>query len=948
MKLQREVIERFVAFWTARKGAEESECEQFWDSLLVEVLGTTDVKSRIRYELPVYYDDGSTKFLDAWIPETGVLIEQKSRGIDLDAPQTGHRNLTPYQQAKEYDDNRPRREAARWIVVSNFDEIRIHDMEADRPQLAYETVLLKDLAKEAHRLQFLVKEVESIREKEARVSIEAGRVIGKLYAAFLEQSGELAKDPKFLRDLNVLCVRLVFCVYAEDAGVFAKDQFLTFLRAFEPASFHLQLRELFKVLAQRAEARSALLPAEVRAFPYVGGGLFKDDVDIPVFSEKVARLLLDDVSEHFDWSEISPTIFGAVFESTLNPETRRKGGMHYTSEENIHKVIDPLFLDDLKAELAAAKAEVNVKKRDAALERFQQNLGELKFLDPACGSGNFLTETYLSLRKLENEALETRFRGQGQLALGDKKLIHVSINQFYGIEINDFAVTVAQTAMWIAECKMMEETNAILSKNLTPLPLTDSAKIVEGNALRMDWEEILRLNERLPDIHFDYIMGNPPFIGARMMAQGGEQKQDVEAIFGDIPDVQDLDYVCCWYKKAAELIQDTATRVGFVATNSISQGSQVPILWKVLLHDLHVTIDYAHRTFKWNSEATEKAAVFCVVVGFSTTGGARKRLYENGVATEVRNISPYLIEADNVFVEAAKDSLCGMPKMNFGNQPRDGKHLIVSEEEREEALAREPELAKWIRPYVGAEEFINAKKRYCLWLKGASPLEIARSPFLSARVAAVREFRLSSKAKTTNGYAKVPHLFAQLTQPDDTDYLIVPRVSSERRKYIPLGYASGSVISSDAVQIIPNANLYHFGVLTSSVHMAWMRAVCGRLKSDYRYSKEIVYNTFPWPRDLARDAAPSLRSVSGASDKSELFKSRIEKTAQAILDARAKYMGASFAELYGEQMYLFADLVAAHAANDAAVMEAYGFEKTMSETEIVAELFKRYAALTKV
>ena len=981
MKLHREVIERFVAFWTARKGAEESECEQFWDSLLVEVLGTTDVKSRIRYELPVYYDDGSTKFLDAWIPETGVLIEQKSRGIDLDAPQTGHRNLTPYQQAKEYDDNRPRREAARWIVVSNFDEIRIHDMEADRPQLAYETVLLKDLAKEAHRLQFLVKEVESIREKEARVSIEAGRVIGKLYAAFLEQSGELAKDPKFLRDLNVLCVRLVFCVYAEDAGVFAKDQFLTFLRAFEPASFHLQLRELFKVLAQRPEARSALLPAEVRAFPYVGGGLFKDDVDIPVFSEKVARLLLDDVSEHFDWSEISPTIFGAVFESTLNPETRRKGGMHYTSEENIHKVIDPLFLDDLKAELAAAKAEVNVKKRDAALERFQQNLGELKFLDPACGSGNFLTETYLSLRKLENEALETRFRGQGQLALGDKKLIHVSINQFYGIEINDFAVTVAQTAMWIAECKMMEETNAILSKNLTPLPLTDSAKIVEGNALRMDWNGLLQdggfIETALPAAkgraastrppHFDYIMGNPPFIG--YSNQSLAQKDDMLSLWRDkkgkpYKTAGKIDYVTAWYWKAAELMQGTATRSAFVSTNSITQGEQVAAVWRPLKERFGLEIDFAWKTFVWDSEATEKAHVHVVVIGFRVNADGQqndallprrlashcsadsKWLFEvGGRKTDAKHINGYLLDSPDLFVEnrSRPISACA-PELQTGGKPTDGGHLILTREELDGFLGCAPEAQKWIRPYSMGKDFLDRKPRYCLWLRSASPKELRSSVEVLRRIEAVREYRLKSPKSATRDRANSPHLFEDVRE-SLSDYVAIAKVSSERRAYIPIDYLSKDVIPGDSILFVPNATLYHFGVLTSSVHMAWMRTVCGRLKSDYRYSAAIVYNNFPWPENVGRIGGagvypPRPRTGGGTVDV-------IERTAQAILDARALYPDSSLADLY-DPLTMPPELRKAHAANDAAVMEAYGFEKTMSETEIVAELFKRYAALTKV
>lgn len=952
MKIDRGEVEKFIAFWTARKGAEESECEQFWDSLLVEVLGARDVKSRIRYELPVYYNDKTTKFLDAWIPETQVLIEQKSRGIDLDAPQSGHHNLTPFEQANEYDANRPRREKARWIVVSNFDEIRVHDMEADRPQLAYETIYLKDLVKDAHRLEFLVSEVESIREKEQRVSIEAGRVVGKLYGAFLEDYGEFAKDPKILRELNILCVRLVFCVYAEDAGVFAKDQFLNFLRRFDAASFHLQLRELFKVLAVKPEERSPMLAPELKAFPFVGGGLFKDEIDIPVFSDKVARILLDEVSEHFDWSEISPTIFGAVFESTLNPETRRKGGMHYTSEENIHKVIDPLFLDELEAKLAAAKAEPNLKKRAAALEAFQEELGAIKFLDPACGSGNFLTETYLSLRKLENDALETRFRGQGQLDLGDKKLIHVSINQFYGIEINDFAVTVAQTAMWIAECKMLDETNAILSKSFSPLPLTDSAKIIEGNALRMDWEENLKLNERLPEAHFDYIMGNPPFIG--YSNQSPEQKSDMLDLWKDekgksYKTAGKIDYVTAWYWKAAELMQGTATRGAFVSTNSITQGEQVAAVWKPLKERFGLEIDFAWKTFVWDSEATEKAHVHVVVVGFSinteTQRHREKSLFEGeGKKVAARHINGYLVDADDVWVESRTKPLCDVPEIRSGGKPVEGGFLIFGQNEKDEFIKIEPKAEKWFRPFIGSDDFINGKTRYCLWLIDASPAELRQMPRVLERIESVRQFRLASVKEATRVAADTPSRFMEIKQPK-FNYLLIPATSSERRSYIPLGFVSPDVIASNAANFVDGLHLWHFGVLTSSVHMAWMRTVCGRLKSDYRYSAAIVYNNFPWP--LLRDGVDYGGQTSENSVPLCLcVKEKIEKTAQAILDARAKYPDSSLADLY-DPLTMPPELRKAHAANDAAVMEAYGFDKSLTESEIVAELFKRYAELTR-
>lgn len=543
--------------------------------------------------------------------------------------------------------------------------------------------------------------------------------------------------------------------------------------------------------------------------------------------------------------------------------------------------------------------------------------------DPASGSGNFLTETYISIRRLENEVIKELQRGQITFGFDEASPIHVSIDQFYGIEINDFAVTVAKTALWIAESQMMKETEDIVHMNLDFLPLTTNAFIVEGNALELDWESVVSKYE------VSYIMGNPPFVGARLMEQGSVQKKEVQNIFGKIKDVQDLDYVTCWYKLAAEYIQNTKIQVCFVSTNSICQGSQVPILWNVLYKNYRIHINFAYQTFKWSSESSTQAAVHCVIVGFAQFNREEKRLFSTEMTSKiVSNISPYLVEGSDMFVVAMKESLDGMPKMNFGNQPRDGGYFVIKEEEYQEIMEKEPELKKWIHPYIGADEFIKGKKRWCLWLKHASPKEIMASKILSEKVEKVRQFRLSSKATTTNGYAKVPQLFAQITQPDDVDFLIIPSVSSERRRYVPIGFATRDIISSNAVQIVPNATLYHFGVLTSNVHMAWMRAVCGRLKSDYRYSKEIVYNTFPWPKPT------------------EEQKIKIEQTAQMILNAREQYSDCSLADMYGEKMYLFPELVKAHQDNDRAVMQAYGFTKGTeaykSEAACVAELMKLY------
>ena len=960
----------FAERWKGR-GYERGESQPFWIDLLSNVYGIeTPSDGFITFEDHRMVD--ASNFIDGRIRSTKVLIEQKSLGKDLRAGirQSDNSLLNPFQQARRYVVSLPVSEHPRWIVTCNFSEFLVYDME--QPNAEPEQILLENLGKEYYRLMFLVDAKNEHLSKEMQVSMQAGEIVGRIYEALLKQYDD--NSPEALRWLNILCVRIVFCLYAEDAGVFAHDQFHNFLVTYEAKDLRRALRDLFEVLNTPAEKRSKYLQEELKAFPYTNGGLFAEEIEIPQFTEELKQTLLQNASLDFDWSEISPTIFGAVFESTLNPETRRSGGMHYTSIENIHKVIDPLFLNDLRRELDEILEEKVEKQRIKKLDAYQDRLASLTFLDPACGSGNFLTETYLSLRRLENEAIRERYHGQTMMGAFVNP-IKVSIQQFYGIEINDFAVTVATTALWISEAQMLSETERIIHQDIDFLPLKPYHNIREGNALRMDWD-IIEVPSDIPTIHannvhlivepqpqiasepivkydelnvvanrfdgnakpevqryqvsYDYIIGNPPFVGARMMAQGGSQKKDVENLFGKIKDVQDLDYVCCWYKKAAQLMKNSHTRTGFVSTNSICQGSQVPILWNVLFNDFHVNINFAYQTFKWNSEASEKAAVHCVIIGFSTDEVQNKYLFtSSGQKQLVSHISPYLFEGDNTFAVSQKTPICDVPQMNFGNQPRDGGHFVLTEEEKESLIQQEPALAKWIRPYIGAEEFIKQKSRYCLWLRYAQPADIKQSKILYDRVQAVREFRLASSAKTTQGYAKVPHLFAQITQPEGEDYLLVPSVSSERRRYVPIGFMKSVVISSNAVQIIPDATLYHFGVLTSNVHMAWMRVVCGRLEMRYRYSKEQVYNTFPWP------------------NPTETQKAKIEQTAQAILDARTKFPESSLADLYDE-VTMPSELRKAHQDNDRAVMQAYGFPiKTMTESQCVAELFKLYQKLTK-
>ncbi len=746
----------------------------------------------------------------------------------------------------------------------------------------------------------------------------AGDIVGKLYDALLKQYVD-ATSEQSLKSLNMLCVRLVFCLYAEDAGIFgAKNMFHDYLQRYSARDMRRVLIDLFKVLDTPEAQRDPYLDEDLKAFPYVNGGLFaEENIEIPQFTEEIRTLLLVNASADFDWSRISPTIFGAVFESTLNPATRRSGGMHYTSIENIHKVIDPLFLDDLQDEFARIKEMPNKKKRREALEAFQKKLAGLNFLDPACGSGNFLTETYLCLRRLENEII--RALTGGEIILGEMlNPIQVSIRQFYGIEINDFAVSVAKTALWIAESQMLQATEDIIHLNLEFLPLKTNANIIEGNALRLDWESVV------PKEKLHYIMGNPPFVGGMMMTR--EQRDELAAAFPECKKIGEVDYVSGWYAKAAHFISETNIRCAFVSTNSICQGQAVPFVWKELFK-LGMKFDFAYRTFRWDSEANIKAHVHCIIIGFSLTPKFnRKFICSDGALEYVDNINAYLLNMENIFVDSRSNPLCDVPKMRFGSMPRDGGAFIFSEEEKEILLSSEPSSGKWLCRYMGADEFINNKKRYCLWLVNANPSEFRKSKTVMARIERVRDFRLASKASATQKFAATPTLFCQIAQPD-TDYIIVPGVSSEKRKYIPIGFMNKEVIASNLVQIIPDATLYHFGVLTSNVHMAWMRAVAGRLKSDYRYSKDIVYNNFPWP------------------NPTEAQKEKIERTAQGILDARAQHADSSLADLYDE-LTMPQELRRAHRANDRAVMEAYGFwGKLNSEAACVAELMKMYRKL---
>ncbi len=921
-KQQRAAAAAFAQRWEGR-GYEKGESQLFWTELLTTVYGIENPSTFISFEQQARLDH--TSFIDGLIPATHVMIEQKSLGKDLRQAirQSDGTLLTPFQQAQRYAAVLPYSERPRWIVTCNFAEFDVYDME--NPKGEPSRILLKDLEREYYRLQFLVEQQSVHLQREMEVSMKAGEIVGRLYDAFVTQYD--ADDPESLRYLNILCVRLVFCLYAEDAGIFGRrDQFHDYLAHYPTEDLRMALVQLFGVLNTPTDKRSKYLRPDLAAFPYTNGGLFAEEIDIPQFTDELRETLLQHASLDFDWSEISPTIFGGVFESTLNPETRRSGGMHYTSIENIHKVIDPLFFSDLQSAYEDCQEEPNVKRRMQRLHALQDQMAALHFFDPACGSGNFLTETYLSLRRLENAIIRQIYSVEQLDAFTNP--IKVSIHQFYGIEINDFAVTVATTALWISEAQMMAETERIIRHDIDFLPLKSYANIHEGNSLRIDWESVC------PKHELDYIIGNPPFVGASL--QSKEQKADLLSVFVDgngkpYKMAGRIDYVGGWYYKAAQLIQGTNIRAALVSTNSITQGEQVAALWKPLHEMFGTQIDFAYRTFRWDSEANMKAHVHCVIIGFSdgqylAEQKPLKYLYDNGQKHETSNINFYLMDAPNVFIESKSKPLCDVPEITKGCQPTDGGNLIIEAKDYEEFIKREPGAKRFIKKLIGAQEFINRKDRYCLWLVGATPAELRGMPLVMKRIEGCKEMRLKSSDAATRRLADTPTLFRETYNPPTT--IIVPSVSSERRKYVPMGFIDDKTIATNLVLIIPSATLYHFGILESNVHMAWMRAVCGRLEMRYRYSKDIVYNNFPWPQPTGEQ------------------QERIAQAAQAILDARALYPDSSLADLYDPTL-MPKELLQAHRQNDRLVMQAYGFPAQMTESECVAELFRRYSQMAE-
>ena len=922
---QREAAKAFAEKWQG-KGYEKGETQKFWLELIRTVYGIENPEDYMNFEVQIQLSNVS--FIDVYIPSTKVIIEQKSIDKDLTKgiKQSDGTWLTPMQQMIRYANAMNYDEMPRWGISCNFQEFMIFDFNNKHSEP--ERIKLADLPDEFHRLDFLVAKENVHIRKEVEISVEAGKLVGRIYDYIAAKYD--SQTPEVLQSLNKLCVRLIFCMYAEDAGIFQHNQFYNYMKNFPAKFFRTSLVELFHVLNTPLSERDKYLDDELAAFPYVNGGLFDGEIEIPKFDDRTVEVILEEAALSFSWRDISPTIFGAVFESTLSAKTRRSGGMHYTSIENIHKVIDPLFLDDLAEELDAILAIPQVKQRNSKLAAYQDKLAGLTFFDPACGSGNFLTETYIALRRLENRAIQAML-GE-QIVLGDiANPIKVSIHQFYGIEINDFAVAVAKTALWIAEYQMMVETQGIVNMNLDFLPLKSYSNIVEGNALQIDWSSVVSPDE------LDYIMGNPPFLGYSM--QNKSQKADILSVYVDekgksYKTAGKIDYVAGWYFKAAEIMQNTSIRTAFVSTNSICQGEQVASVWKPLYERFGIHIDFAWRTFKWASESNEQAHVHVIIVGFSNNTITDKFIMENDRKNTVANISPYLLNTPVVFVESRKKPLCAVPEMTTGNRPADGGHLIIEAEDYEAFVKKEPSAKKYIKRLVGAVEYINNKKRYCLWLVGVSPAELRKMPEVMKRVELCREARLGG-APDRQKLADTPTLFRETKNPDK--YIIVPRVSSENRRYIPVGFLNAEYIPTDSVTLIPDTGIFAFGIISSNVHMNWMRSIAGRLKSDYRYSKDIVYNNFPW------------------CNTTEAKKKKIERTAQAILDARALYPDCSLADLYDE-LTMPPELRKAHVANDMAVMEAYGFfieptsehpSKWYSPSETVAALMKMYQDLTE-
>lgn len=912
-----EIKDRALAFsreW-AKAESEDSDAKPFWIEFF-NVFGITS-KRIGSFEQKVKKLDGRDGYID-WLWKGNLLIEHKSRGKDLDRA---------YQQAIDYFPGLKEHELPRFVLVCDFARFRLYDT-VEGTQTEF---LLKELYKFVKLFWFIAGYQPQKISPQSPVNAKAVQRMAKLHDR-LKQIGYTGHA------LEVYLVRLLFCLFAEDTGIFERTQFTEFIEQKtreDGSDLAAQLSQLFDILNTPETARLKNIDETLAGFPYVNGKLFEERLPFASFDSDMRSALLYCCA--LDWSGISPAIFGSLFQNIMDetPNARRNLGAHYTTEENILKLIRPLFLDQLHAEFD--KITRTVKGRTQNLQAFHVRLASLKFLDPACGCGNFLVIAYRELRLLELKVLR-ELHSDGQLMLDISAIVQVNVDQFHGIEIEEFPAQIAQVALWLTDHQMNAQISEEFGRYFIRLPLNKSARIVHGNALRLDWNEVVAANE------CDYVMGNPPFIGKTYLNEA--QRIDVATIFHDTRNAGLLDYVACWYRKATDYIAaHPATQVAFVSTNSITQGEQVGVLWPDLLQR-GVHIHFAHRTFQWSSEASGKAAVHCVIIGFGLHKAVQKMIFEYADiqgephAVSAANINPYLVDAPNVVLENRTGPICNVPKMINGSKPADGGNLLLTDEEKHRFLEIEPQAEKFIHPFLGADEFINKVSRWCLWLIGVSPDELRAMPHVMKRVEAVKAMRLASKDAQTKKDAATPALFQKVRQPSEP-YLLVPSVSSENRLYVPIGYLQPETIVSNLVYAIPNATLYHFGILTSTMHNAWMRTVCGRLKSDYRYSVGIVYNNFPWP-----EIPPSSPLTKGRSAPARGIPA-IETAAQAVLDARALFPGSTLADLY-DPLSMPPQLVRAHQDLDRAVDAAYGKKSFVSEAERVAFLFERYQALTSL
>ncbi|GCL51830.1 DNA methylase [Microcystis aeruginosa NIES-3804] len=896
-----EIKNRAIAFQKEWEGetSEKAESQSFWNDFF-NVFGIS--RRRVAsFEQPIKKADNKQGFIDLLWKGT-ILVEHKSKGKDLEKAT---------QQAKDYFPNLKEHELPRYILVSDFQRFKLYDLDSGN-QWEFE---LSNFVDNVHLFDFIAGYEKRVYKDEDPVNLQAAELMGKLHDC-LKEIGYIGHD------LEVYLVRLLFCLFADDTGIFNKGIFWEYIDLHtkeDGSDLAMHIAYIFQVLNTPEEKRLKNLDENLTQFPYINGKLFEESLPLAAFDSKMRVMLLEACA--FDWGKISPAIFGSMFQAVMNPKERRNLGAHYTSEKNIQKVIKPLFLDDLHREFEKVKGNRN------KLLEFQKKIANLYFLDPACGCGNFLIITYRELRDLEILVLQEldKLDKTGQLVTDISTIIQVDVNQFAGIEYDEFAVRVAEVAMWLIDHQMNIKVSNTFGQYFVRLPLKKAAKIVHGNALRIDWEEVIS-KEKL-----NFILGNPPFVGKQL--QNADQKADMNHVLGDIKGAGVLDYVTAWYIKASEFIQNSLIRCALVSTNSISQGEQVGVLWQELYQKYKIKIHFAHRTFSWSNEAKGNAAVHCVIIGFGLEDIDNKRIFDyadiKGEPTErkVKNINPYLTEGNDLIILKKIKPICNVPEMIKGSQPTDGGNLLMNDEEKEQYIRQEPAGEKFIKPFISADEFLNNKRRWCFWLTEIQPKELKQLPLLLKRVEAVKEMRLASSKVATIKWSQFPTLFTENRQPE-TDYVLVPRVSSENRKYIPLGFFNKNIIVSDTCIAIPRGSIYHFGILTSEMHMAWVKYVCGRLKSDYRYSNTIVYNNFPFPENI--------------TDKQ---KQTVETCAQAVLDTRVKYPDSSLADLY-DPLTMPPDLLKAHQKLDKAVDLCYRPQPFTSELNRIEYLFELYEKLT--